>query len=310
MARRCSATGIVLISERGLTELLGDLGFRRAQDDAGLALAFGLRLARHGVLQSAAGICTSRISTDCTVMPHGLVFSSRMRCSSLPSISRSVIIWCSSWRPIDSRSAVCALNVDGLREVLHFEDGLLRVPDHPEDDGVHVDRHGVARQRGFGRDVGDAHALVHVAAQRIDDRDDVEHARVRAARCTCPAAARPPSPTGRPCGWRTAGRGRSGTHTTPWAPEFCMRALSPTPDSNRNDKQGHPHGAGSEGRSTSGLISYLLFLARIGRNDRSTVPSVPRRVKPAAPARDTNSVTSLGELALALHVVAFRPSAG
>src|SRR5271157_780478 len=31
---------------------------------------------------SAGGICTSRISTDCTVMPQDVVFSSRMRCNS------------------------------------------------------------------------------------------------------------------------------------------------------------------------------------------------------------------------------------
>ena len=42
-------------------------------------------------------------------MPHEVVFSSRMRCSSWPSISRSATIWASSWRPMDSRSAVCAL---------------------------------------------------------------------------------------------------------------------------------------------------------------------------------------------------------
>ena len=57
---------------------------------------------------SAFGITTSRISTDCTVMPHGFDRASISCCSS-PSIrsrprSRSV----SAVRPMMSRSAVCA----------------------------------------------------------------------------------------------------------------------------------------------------------------------------------------------------------
>ena len=73
---------------------------------------------------SAGGICTSRISTDCTVMPHGLVFSSRMRCSSCPSSSRSATIW--RQLVASDRFAQRRLRAerDGLREVLHFQDRL------------------------------------------------------------------------------------------------------------------------------------------------------------------------------------------
>ena len=88
-----------------------------------------------------------------------------MRCSSRPSVSRSVIICASSWRPIDSRSAVCALMCDGVDEVLDFENGFFGVPHHPEDDGIDVHRHRVASERGFRRDAGDADALVDVGAE-------------------------------------------------------------------------------------------------------------------------------------------------
>ena len=110
-------------------------------------------------------------------MPHGLVFSSRMRCNSRPSISRSATIWCRSCRPIDSRSAVCALSVMACVEILHFQNRFLRVPHHPEHDRVHVHRHRVARQRGFRRNARHAHPLVHEPAQRIHDGNDHEQPR-------------------------------------------------------------------------------------------------------------------------------------
>jgi len=87
-----------------------------------------------------------------------------------------VIICASSWRPIDSRSAVCA-HGDGLDEVLDFENGFLGVPDQPEDDGVDVDRNRVAGEGRFRRDAGHAHALVHIGAQGFDDGHNVEDAR-------------------------------------------------------------------------------------------------------------------------------------
>ncbi len=65
-------------------------------------------------------------------------------------------------------------HVDGLAEILDFQNRLLGVPYQPEHDGVHIDRNRVASQRGFRRDVGDAHALVHIAAEGIDDRDNVK----------------------------------------------------------------------------------------------------------------------------------------
>ncbi len=58
-------------------------------------------------------------------------------------------------------------------KVLDLEDGFLRVPDHPEDDGVDVHRHRVAGERGLRGDAGHADPLIDVGAERLDDRDDV-----------------------------------------------------------------------------------------------------------------------------------------
>ena len=53
---------------------------------------------------------------------------------------------------------------------------FLGVPHHPEDDGVDVDGNGVAGERGFGGDAGDADALVDIRAERFDDGNDVAQA--------------------------------------------------------------------------------------------------------------------------------------
>ncbi len=76
---------------------------------------------------------------------------------------------------------------DGLFEILHFEDALLGVPYQPEDNGVHIDRHGVARQGRFGFDIGDANALVDVAADRVDHRHNQEKPRAAEAAITSQA---------------------------------------------------------------------------------------------------------------------------
>ena len=191
---------------------------------------------------SAGGICTSRISTDCTVMPHGVVFSSRMRCSSWPIISRSATIWCSSCRPIDSRSAVCALNSIACVEVLHFQNRFLRVPHHPEHDRVHIHRHRVARQRRFRRDVGHAHPLVHIPAQRVDHRDHVKHPGPAQSDVPARNAAPPPSPTDPPPGSRTAGTARPALRHDQPARVVASAAESAAPAASANHQAApHPH---------------------------------------------------------------------
>src|SRR5208337_4464529 len=67
-------------------------------------------------------------------------------------------------------------HVDGIDEVLDFENAFLGVPHQPEDNGVDVDGNGVAGERGLSRDARDAHALVHVGAERFDDGNNVAQA--------------------------------------------------------------------------------------------------------------------------------------
>ncbi len=70
---------------------------------------------------------------------------------------------------------------NGLHKVLHLKNGLLGIPHHPEHNRVHIDWNGIARERGFGRDAGHAHALIHEPAQRIHDGNNDEHARAAQA---------------------------------------------------------------------------------------------------------------------------------
>ena len=44
MARNCRAAGFSVVEVGRIDEFLGDLGFGRPEDDAGLLLAFGLGL--------------------------------------------------------------------------------------------------------------------------------------------------------------------------------------------------------------------------------------------------------------------------
>jgi len=65
---------------------------------------------------------------------------------------------------------------DGLDEILNFQDRFFGVPDHPENDGIDIDRNGVAGERGFGGYAGGADALVHEAAEGIEDGEHMEPA--------------------------------------------------------------------------------------------------------------------------------------
>ena len=77
---------------------------------------------------------------------------------------------------MDSRSAVRAF-LDGFAEVGHFEDAFLDIPNDPENDGVDVHRHGVARESGLGARIGNANALIDKAGHGVDYGDDEEEAR-------------------------------------------------------------------------------------------------------------------------------------
>jgi hypothetical protein len=95
-----------------LRELVGDFGFRLAQNDARLPLALRLRLPRHGVFQRLRNAHVANLHRLHGDAPRiGLLVENALQFAA--QHSRSVIICASSCRPIDSRSAVCALS-DGL----------------------------------------------------------------------------------------------------------------------------------------------------------------------------------------------------
>ncbi len=80
-----------------------------------------------------------------------------------------------------SRRAVWAAQADRAAVILHFQGGLLGIPDHPEQHGIHVHRHGILGQRLFGVERGDHHAVIDPDRGRVDDRHDPEHARAAQA---------------------------------------------------------------------------------------------------------------------------------
>ena len=62
----------------------------------------------------------------------------------------------------------------GLVVVLDLERRPLRVVDHPERDGVHIDRNGIAVEAGFGPERCCPDPLIDVVADPVDDRNDME----------------------------------------------------------------------------------------------------------------------------------------
>jgi hypothetical protein len=72
-----------------------------------------------------------------------------------------------------SRNAVCAAQATARAYViLHLEGRLFGVVDHPEQDGVDVDRHCVGGQRLLRRETGRNGSLIDRRRDAIDERDD------------------------------------------------------------------------------------------------------------------------------------------
>ena len=120
---------------------------------------------------------TSRISTDETVTPHGFERWSISCCSSASICSRPRSRSVSVGAADDVAQRGLRRPAHGLRVVLHFERGLLRVVHHPEEHGVDVDRHGVGRQRLLGGEAGRDRALIDPGRHAIDERHDPEQPR-------------------------------------------------------------------------------------------------------------------------------------
>ena len=123
---------------------------------------------------SAAGITTSRISTDCTVTPHGFDRASISVCSSVLDLLAAAQEIGEVGAADDVAQRRLRRPAHRLRVVLHFERRLLRVVDHPEQHGVDVDRHGVGRQRLLGGEAGRDRPLIDPRRDRVDERHDPE----------------------------------------------------------------------------------------------------------------------------------------
>jgi hypothetical protein len=95
---------------------------------------------------------TSRISTDCTVTPHGLQRAS-ISSWSRPSIAEG--------RAADDvAQGRLGRPTHRVLILLHLQRRLLRVVHHPEEDGVDIHRHGVRGQGLFRGEAGRDHALI------------------------------------------------------------------------------------------------------------------------------------------------------
>ena len=152
---------IFCIGRRGLHKAIGDFLFCLAQNDAGLTLAFGLRLARHGVFQALRNFHVPNFDGL-----HGNAPGIRLLVEdALQFVAEGFTFGDHLCQFVAADGFTeCGLRAEGdrLDKVLNFENGLLGVPDHPEDNGVDVHRDSVTGERGLSRDTCNTNALVHV----------------------------------------------------------------------------------------------------------------------------------------------------
>ena len=167
---------VVFIQSGGVGELTRDFRLRRAENNARAALPLGLRLTRHRVFQRLRNLHIAdldRLHRDTPrigllieqplqLAPHHLALGDHLRQLMPPDRLSQRRLRAHEYRVLI---------------ILHLEHALLGVPHDPKNDGIHVGRDRVLGQRGLGRDARDSHALVHHAADRVDDRNDVERAR-------------------------------------------------------------------------------------------------------------------------------------
>src|SRR5260370_27876176 len=164
---------IVFVNGCRLRELFRDLGFRLTENDARLALALGLGLARHGVFEARRNAHVpdlDRLNGDspriCFLIEDALQLAAQR--FAIRDHLRELM-------PADRLPQRCLrAQQNCLLEIGDLQNRLFGVPDHPEDDRVDVGWDRVSGERGFGAHTGDADPLVHVPAESIDDRDDME----------------------------------------------------------------------------------------------------------------------------------------
>ena len=168
--------GVIDISLGGFREGSRNLLLRFAEDDARLALALGLGLAGHGILQV--------LGDDDIPDLHGL-YSHTPGCGALIDDLLQLLVQLAAadqdvgqhHAPDDVPQGRLRRPVHGSVVVLHFQSGFFRVPDNPEQDRVHIHRDRILGQRFLGGERADHDAVIDPRGDRVDDRDDPEQTR-------------------------------------------------------------------------------------------------------------------------------------
>ena len=151
-------------------KVAGDFGFRRAQYDPGPPLAFGLSLPAHGVLQF--------FGNDNVPDLHRLHRNSPGNGPLVDHILQNLVQNIPAGKNLRQHGVAHYRPQSGLGRPRHslsiifdLQRGLFRVPYHPEQNGVHIDRHSILGQRLLGNERGGHHPLIDPVRHGINERD-------------------------------------------------------------------------------------------------------------------------------------------
>ena len=160
--------GIVLVALGRFDELVGDLNLRGTQDDPGLALPLRLGALGHGVLQLFGDHDVGELDRKDGDPPGiGLAVQDLLDLAAdpLPFGQKIGKIVAADGIP---QGGLGGQN-DRFEKVLHLEDRLGSVPDHPEGQGIHVNRHGVHGNGLFSTEVGGPDSGIHETGYLVDE---------------------------------------------------------------------------------------------------------------------------------------------
>ena len=154
---------------------MGDLHFRFAQDDTGLALAFGLGLATHGVLKLLRDDDVpdlNRLDRDsprgCTLVDDPLQVGVHFG-----PPDQDI---CQSHLPDDFPQSGLGCPGDRCPVIFNLQGCLLRIPYQPEKYRIDVDRDGIFREGFLRVERRYHHAVIDPGGSTVDDRYDPEQA--------------------------------------------------------------------------------------------------------------------------------------
>ena len=173
--------GVVLcVGVAHVVHHLADVLLGLHEDDAGLLALLGLGLQAHDVLQLLGQQDVAHLHGQDSHAPGGHLLLQH-------ALELAVELLAADGHLGGARAADGVAQrglrrqLHGTREVAHLGAGGLRVPHMPEQDGVHIERHEVGRERLLGAERGHAHAGVHAHGVLLDDGPRPEQARARHA---------------------------------------------------------------------------------------------------------------------------------